>query len=158
MSAESTSFALSEAGQRTVCKNLDDTDKWAGEFARQLRSGDVVALSGELGAGKSTLIRMLVRALGYPGVVSSPTFTLMNVYQAEQTGTLYHFDFYRLGSADEARGFGADEFIGAEGIVFIEWADKFPELLPEQYYEIHITIPDFAGSPTVREISLRRVG
>lgn len=148
---------MSFAGKTIVCRTLEETQKLAEELAQSLQPGDVVALSGELGAGKSTLIRMIVRALGYQGVISSPTFTLMNVYESPQKGNLYHFDFYRVESAVEASGFGADEFISADGIVFIEWADKFPELLPEQHYEIQITIPDFGGSPTVREVDICKI-
>ena len=156
MSFASETFLTAGQKQTIVCSSLEQTQELADQIAQNLQTGDVVALSGELGAGKSTLIRMIVRALGYQGVISSPTFTLMNVYESADKSPIYHFDFYRVSSADEAGGFGADEFIGADGIAFIEWADKIPELLPENYYRIQIDIPDFGGSPTVRSFEISK--
>ncbi|MFQ5627539.1 MAG: tRNA (adenosine(37)-N6)-threonylcarbamoyltransferase complex ATPase subunit type 1 TsaE [bacterium] len=140
--------------QHFTCKNLEDTQKIAETFARTLSPGDVVAMQGELGAGKTTMIRMIVRALGYHGVVTSPTFTLMNIYATDAVD-IYHFDFYRIHNENEAYGIGADEYFESGSIVFIEWPEKVRGLLPDNYFEIRIRIPDFSASPSMRDISIR---
>ena len=92
--------------------------------------GDVVALVGPLGAGKTTWTQGFVRGLDVPESipVRSPTFTLCNEYPGRHV--VLHFDLYRLGSADEADGVGMRERIGQSGVSVIEWADLFPELIP----------------------------
>lgn len=157
MSFASAKSIVAEEAQYYLCKSLEETREIAKAFAHELEPGEVVALYGELGAGKTTMIRMLARALGYEGVVSSPTFTLMNIYETAPA-SLYHFDFYRINHEDEAFGIGAEEFIESDGIVFIEWPEKAPSLLPAQYFEVKISIPDYSASPTVREVVIRKVG
>jgi len=99
------------------------------ELAATLRPGEVVALTGGLGAGKTHFTMGLVRGLGGCDDVTSPTFTLVHEYR---TGRLpvYHFDFYRVESAAEVTAIGWDEYLEASGVCVVEWADKFPELLP----------------------------
>ncbi|MFQ5485875.1 MAG: tRNA (adenosine(37)-N6)-threonylcarbamoyltransferase complex ATPase subunit type 1 TsaE, partial [Desulfobacterales bacterium] len=113
----------SEGVEYRLSNNLEDTRKLAESLAKMLSPGDVVAMLGELGAGKTTMIRMMSRALGYHGAVTSPTFTLMNIYETNNV-SIHHFDFYRIDSENEAFGVGAEEYIGGEGIVFIEWPEK----------------------------------
>ncbi len=141
--------------EKTIfCNNPGETRNAAIAFAVTLKPGDVVALHGELGAGKTTFVRMVARHLGYDGVVNSPTFTLMNIYKTDKLA-LYHFDFYRISNEIEALGFGADEFIGAsDTISFIEWPERAPGVLPEKHHTVEITIPDFTGSPEAREIRI----
>jgi tRNA threonylcarbamoyladenosine biosynthesis protein TsaE len=153
--APAKSLVAGEA-QYFLCKSLEDTREVAKAFAQKLKPGDVVALYGELGAGKTTMIRMFAQALGYDGVVSSPTFTLMNIYETA-SASLYHFDFYRINNEFEAFGIGAQEFFESDGIVFIEWPEKAPGLLPEHYYEVNIAIPDYSASPAMREVTIRKV-
>lgn len=97
-------------------------------LARILQTGDVVYLSGELGAGKTTLVRGIAVGLGYQGRVTSPTFTIMNIYQTEPP--IYHFDFYRLDNSD-LEDLGLDDYLEKDGITFIEWPRSNGELPAE---------------------------
>ena len=102
-----------------------------------LLPGDLVYLSGELGAGKTTLARGIARGMGFEGRVSSPTFTLMNVYQGRCP--VYHFDFYRL-SEEELEDLGLEDFLGGEGICLIEWPEAGKEMLPPEALRIDISL------------------
>jgi len=103
------------------------------EFGRAqagaLRRGDVLALSGELGAGKTHFVKGVAAGLNAEAAVTSPTFTLIHEYLGGRL-PVYHFDFYRLEDEDEALKIGLDEYLDGDGVCLIEWADKFPDLLP----------------------------
>ncbi len=99
------------------------------DAAGDARSGSVIALVGGLGAGKTHWTKGLVAALGCPLDVTSPTFSLVHEYRGGRLD-VFHLDFYRLESAGEVIALGWDEYLDAAGIVVVEWADKFPELLP----------------------------
>lgn len=92
-------------------------------------AGDVVALCGDLGTGKTQFVKGLVTGLGGAAEVTSPTFTLIHEYTGGRL-PVYHFDFYRLDFATEAIALGLDEYLDGSGVSVIEWADKFPNLLP----------------------------
>lgn len=112
----------------------------AGEiFARDLNPGAVVALCGQLGAGKTHFSKGVVSGLGAEESVTSPTFSLVNEYR---TGRLpvFHFDFYRLEEASELVAIGWDDYLEEDGVVIVEWADKFPELLPEETIWLDLSI------------------
>lgn len=98
----------------------------------------MLLLSGDLGAGKSELMRGIAQALGIPGPIPSPTFTLVNLY-AEGSMQLKHFDWYRVQDAEELREAGLDEMVGGEGLTAIEWHERAPELLPSDCLEIILT-------------------
>ncbi len=111
----------------------------AEQFADSLKVGDVVLLSGDLGAGKTTFTQFVFKYLGVQGVVNSPTFSVLKTYNAKGI-ILNHFDAYRINTA-EAIECGFDEVIsGGEGITFIEWSENIKELLPGQYIKINITL------------------
>ena len=99
------------------------------EIADGLGGGEVLALVGGLGAGKTRFTKGLVAGLGHPDEVTSPTFALAHEYRGGRL-TVFHLDFYRLRSADELVGLGWDEMLDEGGVVVAEWADRFPELLP----------------------------
>jgi len=109
---------------------LDDTLEWGSLVAQQLKPGSVVALVGTLGAGKTHATKGIVAGLGCEADVSSPTFTLVHEYEGGRL-PVFHFDFYRLESGDEVIGLGWDDYLEAGGVMIIEWADLFPDLLPE---------------------------
>ena len=98
--------------------------------------GDVVCLTGDLGAGKTLLSQGIAAALGVaPEDVTSPTFTIMNIYEGRDL-EVHHFDLYRLNRPEELEDIGFDEYCGGEGVTLIEWAELFPEQLPEEYLQI----------------------
>ena len=119
------------------------TERLGALLASKMQDGDVLCLMGDLGAGKTLLTRGLGVALGVPAEdVTSPTFTIMNVYQGQDL-ELRHFDLYRLNRPEELEDIGFDEYCGGDGITVIEWADLFSEAMPEDC--LYITIKH-AGS------------
>ena len=99
----------------------------------------VVGLCGELGSGKTHFVKGLADGLGYMGDVTSPTFTLIHEYLGGLM-PLYHFDFYRLESAEEALQLDLEEYLSGDGVCVIEWADKFPTLLPPHTRWYHLGV------------------
>ncbi|GAA4024333.1 tRNA (adenosine(37)-N6)-threonylcarbamoyltransferase complex ATPase subunit type 1 TsaE [Hymenobacter glaciei] len=103
----------------------------------------VVAFEGEMGAGKTTLIRALCAALGVADDVSSPTFALVNEYRDGYNKAVYHFDFYRIDSEDEAERIGASEYFYSGYLCLVEWPARVAALLPLPYLEVRLTVqPD----------------
>lgn len=125
------------------------TRKLGAQIAGGLHPGDVIALSGELGAGKTTLVRGILRALGVTEEVPSPTFTLVQSYQTE-TLAVYHFDLYRLGSAAEMAELGIEDALD-EGAILVEWPENG---LPASLLENALRISLFADGPVTRDIRL----
>ena len=118
------------------------------EIAATLRAGDVLALDGDLGAGKTHFVKGIAAGLGCEGDVTSPTFTLVHEYTGGRL-PLFHFDFYRLESGDEVLRIGLDDYLGAGGVLVIEWAGKFPAVLPAgtRWFRLR------AGDGNIREIT-----
>ena len=92
----------------------------------------VILVNGEMGAGKTTMIKALCKALNSPDLVSSPTFSLINEYRTANNEPLYHFDCYRIESEEEAYDFGAEEYLHSGHLCFIEWSENIASLLPEE--------------------------
>lgn len=119
-----------------AAKSIKDTEQLAKRLAECLPSGTVVALDGELGAGKTSFSKLFAKYLGVKEMVNSPTFTLIKEYEAENI-PFYHMDVYRI-SILEAEELGLDEYFFSEGITLVEWASKIVELLPEERVDIFI--------------------
>lgn len=100
----------------------------------------VILFNGEMGAGKTTLITTLCKILGVEDATSSPTFSLVNEYKTNDNQLVYHFDVYRLQSQSEALDMGIDEYLYSGNWCFIEWAEKIPDLLPENHSIITISV------------------
>jgi len=113
----------------TRLRTPEDTFEWGRVLGQSLEVGAVVALCGDLGAGKTQVSKGIVAGLGSGEVVSSPTFGLVNEY-VEGRMSVSHFDWYRLGSEAEVIGMGWDDFLDEPGVVIVEWADRFPSLMP----------------------------
>lgn len=126
--------------------SAEDTRALGAALGRQARRGDFIACCGALGAGKTTFIQGFAEGLGVgeTSYVRSPTFTLMQTYHGRLP--LYHFDFYRLSCSFEVQDIGFEDYVDADGVVIVEWADKFPALLPMACLRVAITIL----SPTSR--------
>jgi tRNA threonylcarbamoyladenosine biosynthesis protein TsaE len=131
----------------------EDTRAIGGAFAPLLRPGDVIALTGELGAGKTTLVQGIAGALGYDGAVTSPTFTLVREYRTP-TLPLVHADVYRLDRVQDALDLGLDE-TAEDGVLIVEWGDAVDALLPGDRLVVELSIP---GEDDSRRIALVSAG
>lgn len=124
--------------------NLKDTEILAKKFAKLLRGGEVILLNGDLGAGKTTFTKFLLKNLGVKDEVTSPTFTIMREYKTKKFD-IYHFDMYRLSSGEEAKAFGLEDYIYSSNdrsIVIIEWSQNIKDILVGKFIEINITLVD----------------
>lgn len=123
-----------------VSENENHTILVAEKFAKSLFAPCVVALEGDLGAGKTTFAKGVARGLGILESVTSPTFTLMNQYQGKKH-KLFHFDLYRLEDTEEFRAMGFEEFFDLttlDGITLVEWPSNCPNILPERRFDVKI--------------------
>ena len=121
----------------TVTNSASETRALGEQLASGLRPGDTVILEGELGAGKSELARGIAGGLGVTETVTSPSFTILNVYESGRC-PLYHFDWYRLESEEELYELGMDEYLGGDGIAVVEWAERCPDAVPEDCIRIRL--------------------
>ncbi|MGH7261059.1 MAG: tRNA (adenosine(37)-N6)-threonylcarbamoyltransferase complex ATPase subunit type 1 TsaE [Nitrospiraceae bacterium] len=138
---------------RRLTKSAAETDRLGRAIGRSVQGGEVVALYGELGSGKTALVRGLAAGLGAPPrAVSSPTFVLIHEYHGRVR--LAHADLYRLDSATELPHIGLSDYEDGRTVIAIEWADKAGEELPGDRLDVHLR----HQSPTAREIVLRPTG
>ncbi len=138
-----------------ITDSYEETEKVAAEFARGLKGGEVIAMYGDLGAGKTAFVRGMARALGIQDHITSPTFTILNVYEGGRL-PLYHFDVYRIADPDEMYEIGYEDYIGSDGVAVIEWAELIDDILPDEYIRIDIR-RDSLDDDDHREISIGRV-
>ena len=131
-----------------VTKSAAETRALGERLAGLLKPGDVILLEGELGAGKSELARGIARGLGVAETVTSPSFTILNVFESGRC-PLYHFDWYRLENEEELYELGMDEYLGGDGIALVEWPDRCPDAIPEDCLLIRLE----ADGKSVRRIS-----
>lgn len=123
--------------QTRTFPHLADFEAFAASFARALKAGDTVALSGELGAGKTTFVRAAVAQRHGEDQASSPTFTFWHRYHGSPP--IDHLDLYRIGGPDELPELGLEEAFDGSSIVFVEWWTRAPSLLPSHRFELHIS-------------------
>ena len=114
--------------QRFITNGPEETEALGARLARALEPGAVVAFTGDLGAGKTAFVRGLARGLGIRDRVTSPTFTVVNEYEGGRL-PLFHFDLYRLGSADELFDIGWEDYLARGGVCAVEWSERMEELL-----------------------------
>lgn len=122
----------------------------AQQFVEEQNDGRVFAFYGQMGAGKTTFIAAVCKALGIEEPVNSPTFAIVNEYVADNGETVYHFDCYRLNTLRDALNIGIEEYFASGNICFIEWAENIEELLPADTVRVNIVVED-DGS---REVSV----
>ncbi len=133
---------------------VEDTIKVGDLIGSLVKPASIIALKGELGAGKTVLVKGIARGLDVEEEPNSPTFVIMNAYDGRIP--LYHFDLYRISDIDELEGIGYEDYFFGEGVSVIEWADRVENILPEETIKIEIKIPEEknANSETVRYIKI----
>lgn len=131
-------MSLNTEGRPLVSDDEAATEALGRELAAQLTGGDVVALLGDLGAGKTVFSRGLARGLGITEPITSPTFAIVQEYEGPSL-TLLHMDMYRLQGEEDALAFGIEDYLGdSQAICVIEWAERIPELLPPGHLRVHL--------------------
>lgn len=113
-----------------ISNSREETEQFGRDFARHINPGTIIALKGELGTGKTQFVKGLVAGMGSAAAVTSPTFTLIHEYSGGRL-PVYHFDFFRIENEPSAEQLGLDNYLFGDGISVIEWADKFPEAIPD---------------------------
>lgn len=121
-----------------TCNSLEGLDAIAANILKQFPGPQVFALFGEMGSGKTTLVKRFCSILGSIDNVSSPTFSLVNEYRTEDEGSIFHFDVYRIKKLEELMDIGYETYFFSDSYVFIEWSEKIRELLPEKSVYIKI--------------------
>jgi len=136
-------------------KNEQETFELGIELAELCSPGSVVALFGELGSGKTRLVQGVCAGLQVKQTVTSPSFTLINEYRGRLP--VYHFDFYRLSTFEDALVIGAEEYFYGDGVCLIEWADRIPEILPVERIEVYLEHSDKAEEVNTRRVFVQQV-
>lgn len=119
-----------------VSKSEKETEDFAGLFAKKLKSGDVIAFEGDLGAGKTAFVRGLAKGLNCTDSVSSPTFAIVNEYSGDIP--LFHFDMYRIETLGELYSIGFFEYLDRGGVCAIEWSENIYSALPDESYFVKL--------------------
>lgn len=137
--------------------SAEETMRLGSWLGNQARPGWVIGLSGDLGAGKTTLVKGIAEGAAGTGrdEVTSPTFTFLHVYPGRLE--VHHMDLYRLDSPEQVRDLGVDEYLGGSGVAVVEWFENVPGVLPEPRLELSIRIEGEAGGES-REIAMQGVG
>lgn len=124
--------------------NEYETEKLGIKLAEKLVPGSVVALSGDLGTGKTTFSKAIAKGLGITSLITSPTFTIINEYK-EGRLPLYHFDVYRITDEEELYELGYEEYFYGKGVCIVEWADRIEDYLPKDAMRIYISYGEREG-------------
>ena len=136
-----------------ISKNEQDTIIFAENFAKNLKVGDIIVLSGELGSGKTKFVEGVLKHFGLENDISSPTFTIVNEYNSQDVN-IYHFDVYRLEDSDEFYAMGGDEYF-SNGICLIEWGEMIEDILPKPYTKIIFSKSD--DDSDFRELKIKTI-
>jgi len=119
--------------------SIDALELTARELIKASQGYKIWLFSGEMGAGKTTLIKAIGKELGVTGLMTSPTFSIVNEYENSE-GTIFHFDFYRLKNEQEAYDIGFDEYLESGDFCFIEWPEKLATLIPKSHFKISLQV------------------
>lgn len=133
-----------------VCKSEFETKEYAKRFAKFLKKGDVIVLSGELGAGKTKFVEGILCYFDLQSEISSPTFTIVNEYKNDNIN-IYHFDLYRLSDIYEFENIGGEEYF-SKGICIFEWGELIEDILPNEYIKIYFSKTD--NNPEYRILNI----
>lgn len=135
-----------------ISSSPEETFQIAKNFSERLKPGDIVALCGNLGTGKTIFVKGICAGLNAEQVPLSPTFSIINEYNGIYK--IFHFDFYRIKNISELYDIGYEDYFNDESICLIEWADLFPEILPENRFEVKI---EFGIDETQRKITISKL-
>lgn len=135
--------------KKIVIKNEEETKKFGEKLCEKLTAGSIVALTGDLGTGKTTLTKAIAAGLGVTDVITSPTFNIIKQYDSGRL-PLYHFDVYRIGDVDEMYEIGYEEYFFGDGVCVIEWADLIEEIIPDDAVRIEIEYGEKEGERIYR--------
>ena len=131
-------------------KNIDELPNAVKQFIEAMDDRTVFAFRGEMGAGKTTFITELCRQLGVEDIANSPSFSIINEYRSDTTAELiYHFDFYRIESEEEAFDLGTEDYFDSGALCFIEWPERIENLLPGDTVEVVISVNQSDNSRTI---------
>jgi len=141
-----------------ISKSENETIKVGFEFAKKLKPGSMVGLYGDLGSGKTQFVKGVCKSFNVKEVVNSPTFTVVNEYHgtnADSTSAIdiFHIDLYRMKNMEEIFGIGFDEYLESGGICLVEWAEKLDGIIPEERYDVKLSVVD----ATTREITVANI-
>ena len=136
-----------------ISKSEQDTINFAKNYAKNLKTGDIIILSGELGSGKTKFVQGILEYFGLENEISSPTFTIINEYNTSNLN-IYHFDVYRLEDSDEFYAMGGDEYF-SKGICLIEWGEMIENILPKPYTKIIFKKNE--NNPEFRELVIETI-
>ncbi len=135
-------------------KAIDDLPALAKQIVDYAGEEKMWLFLGEMGAGKTTLIQNICRVLGVVDTTTSPTFSIVNEYRDRNDESIYHFDFYRIKDETEAMDIGVEEYFDSGKLCLVEWPEKIPSLIPNQYLSIIISLE----TQTSRKITLQHNG
>ena len=136
-----------------ISKSEQDTIDFAKNYAQNLKPGDIIVLSGELGSGKTKFVQGVLEYFNLQDEISSPTFTIVNEYNSD-TVNIYHFDVYRLEDSDEFFAIGGEEYF-SKGICLIEWGELIEEILPKPYTKISFSKSD--DDVSYRKLTIEKI-
>ena len=136
-----------------ISKSEQDTIDFAKNYAQNLKPGDIIVLSGELGSGKTKFVQGVLEYFNLQDEISSPTFTIVNEYNSD-TVNIYHFDVYRLEDSDEFFAIGGEEYF-SKGICLIEWGELIEDILPKPYTKISFSKSDYDTS--YRKLTIEKI-
>jgi tRNA threonylcarbamoyladenosine biosynthesis protein TsaE len=132
-------FVAKKITTMNIVFSLDQIKEVAAQILAQ-NPKKIILFNGEMGVGKTTLIKQLCKSLGVEDATSSPTFSLVNEYYTSNNQIVYHFDFYRLNKETEALDMGVDDYLYSGNWCFIEWSEKIANLIPEEHLIINIEL------------------
>ena len=136
-----------------ISKSEQDTINFAKNYAKNLKAGDIIVLSGELGSGKTKFVQGVLENFNLQDEISSPTFTIVNEYNSDAVN-IYHFDVYRLEDSDEFFAIGGEEYF-SKGICLIEWGELIEDILPKPYTKISFSKSD--DDTSYRKLTIEKI-
>lgn len=123
-----------------IINTLEEINEVAIKFLPELNENKIICFDGEMGAGKTTFIKALCKAMGIEDNINSPTFSIVNEYETLNKKIVYHFDCYRINKIEDALNIGIDEYLESGNYCFIEWAENIAPLLPDRYLNVSIKV------------------